>query len=375
MSVTQVTTEVAEPGMTHPLRVAIVGTGFIGRVHARAARAAGATIVGAVGSSADRAAGAAEDVGAQRGFGSVAELIASARPDVVHVCTPNAAHVEGALTALDGGSHVVCEKPLATSLRDAARLADAAHRSGLVATVPFVYRFHPMVRQMRHLVATGDVGAVGTVHGSYLQDWLSGESDTSWRIDAATGGATRAFGDIGSHWCDLAEFVTGDRVARVAARTSEVVAREPVESPTTEDVAVLSFELESGVLGSVVVSQVSAGRKNRLLLEVGGTGASLCFDQEQPEQLWVGRRAGSQLLLRDPEHLSDDASRLSVLPAGHAQGYQDCFNAFVADTYAAVRGDVADGLPTFDDGRRAAEIADAVLRSAAEQGVWTEVPS
>jgi predicted dehydrogenase len=251
---------------------------------------------------------------------------------------------------------------------------DAQRQSGRVGTVPFVYRFHPMVREARARVAQGALGRVGSLHGSYLQDWLSRGSDDNWRVDHTRGGPSRAFADIGSHWCDLVEFVSGDRIASLSARASTVQPRRGGDDVRTEDVVTAQFVTAAGVLGTLVISQVAAGRKNRLYLEVSGTDTTLAFDQEIPEMLWVGRREGSQHLLRDPDHLAADAARLSRLPAGHAQGYQDCFDSFVADTYAAIAGEVNDGLPRFGDGVRSALIVEAAMSSAQTGGAWVDVP-
>ena len=350
----------------------MVGAGFIGRVHAESVRRAGGRVVAATASGRAGTESAAAAVGADRGYPDVDALLADADVDVLHVCTPNSSHAHVARAALAAGIHVICEKPLATSETDAAELVAAA--SGRVATVPFVYRFHPMVREMRARLVTGEAGIVSTVSGGYLQDWLAGHSDLDWRVDPALGGPSRAFADIGSHWCDLVEFVTGDPIARLSAQTVVVRVRTPNQGTPNEDIATVQFITTSGVVGTLVVSQVAAGRKNRLHLEVSGTEASFEFDQEDPERLWVGRRAGNTVLLRDPGTLSPQAARYTRLPAGHAQGYQDCFDAFVADTYRAIRGeDPADGLPTFADGLRAVRITDAVLRSAAAGNVWTEV--
>nr|WP_308199140.1 Gfo/Idh/MocA family oxidoreductase [Saccharothrix sp. S26] len=367
-------TQAADSGRaeTRTPRVAVVGAGFMGRVHAEAARRAGASVVAAVASTPEGADRAARTVGAERGYPDLDALLAEAGVDVVHVCTPNARHAEAVRAALAAGAHVICEKPLAVDGVEAASLADAAVAAGRVATVPFVYRFHPMVRELRSRLADGQAGAVSTVSGGYLQDWLSRPTDDDWRVDPVVGGPSRAFADIGSHWCDLVEFVTGDRIHRLSAQTTTVHAR-PSSRPT-EDAAVVQFATEAGVLGTLVVSQVAAGRKNRLHVEVSGTEASYAFDQEDPERLWVGGRGGNQVLVRDPQTLSPAAARYARLPAGHAQGYQDCFDAFVADTYRAVLDeDRPDGLPTFADGLRTVRITEAVLRSAAAAGEWTEV--
>ncbi len=350
------------------LRVGIVGTGFMARVHARAALVSGGSLQGVVGSRPESGASFAADLGAQ-GYPDLTAMLDDV--DVVHVCTPNHTHRDLALQALEAGRAVVCEKPLTTSLASAREMRSAA--TNAVATVPFVYRFHPMVREARARVARGELGRAGTIHGSYLQDWLSRGDDDNWRVDPALGGRSRAFGDIGSHWCDLAEFVTGDSIERLSARTSTVRPDRGGSSVSTEDVVTVQFLTTAGVLGSLVVSQVAAGRKNRLYLEVNGTDASIGFDQEAPEGLWLGRREASLNLVRDPEVLSADAARLSRLPAGHVQGYQDCFDAFVADTYATVSGGHRDGLPTFEDGVRSAAVVEAVLTSAEDDGAWTEV--
>jgi predicted dehydrogenase len=357
------------------LGVGIVGGGFMATVHSRAARAARGRLVGIVSSSPARAQAAADELGIETAYASVDELLADDAIDVVHVCTPNALHADQASAALAAGKHVVCEKPLATSVPDAAALVEqaaSASRAGtpLVATVPFVYRFHPLVREARARVQAGQLGRLLSIHGSYLQDWLLSAGDDNWRVDSAAGGRSRAFADIGSHLVDLTEFITGDRITRVSATTRTFFdARASHSQITTEDAAAIVVETAGGALGTLLVSQVAPGRKNRLHLEIAGAESSLGFDQEQPETLWVGRRAGTQVIPRDADQLTPDAARLSVVPAGHPQGYQDAFNAFVADTYAAIAGATPDGLPRFEDGLRAARITDAVLDSA-ERGSW-----
>jgi predicted dehydrogenase len=378
-----------------PLRVAIAGTGFIGEVHARAVRRAGARLVGVAASTPERGRTAARLLDAEDAFAHAEAMATSTDVDVVHICTPNHLHAGLAEAALAAGKHVVCEKPLATDASAARRLAAAAAGSGRVATVPFVYRFYPLVREARARVAAGAIGPLRLIHGCYLQDWLATEEDDNWRVDAELAGASRAFADIGSHWCDLVEFVSGDRLAAVCAEAvtavpervhavgtephafaTAVAAGASRRAVTTEDITVVLFRTRGGVAGSVVISQVSPGRKNRLQFEVAGAEATLSFDQEQPESLWVGRRASSEIAVRDPAHLAPAAAPYAVLPPGHPQGYQDCFDAFVADTYRAIRaGDAGavDGLPTFADGARAADITDAVLRSAKGR-TWEEVP-
>ncbi len=371
------------------LQAAIAGTGFIGRVHARSLRLAGAELAGVAASSPESASSAAIELGAARAFDSAEEMVGNPDIDVVHICTPNHLHLPLVEAALWAGKHVICEKPLATDSAGAQRLVDAAASSGLHAAVPFVYRYYPTVREARERVRSGQTGALHLLHGTYLQDWLLRPDDTNWRVDDELGGASRAFADIGSHWCDLAEFVSGHRIARLSARLLTAVP-ERVGEPgrrafgagegdgdgravTTEDAALVQFETDSGAIGSVVVSQVSAGRKNRLWIELDGSDEALAFDQEHPEELWCGTRESLTILRRDPAALSPAAARFASLPGGHPQGYADCFDSFVADFYEAVRGGaLPEGTPTFADGLRAALITDAVLASSRDEE-WVDV--
>jgi predicted dehydrogenase len=371
------------------LQAAIAGTGFIGRVHARSVRLAGAHLAGVAASSPESAKAAAAALGADRAFDSAEEMVRAPDIDVVHICTPNHLHLPLAEAALAAGKHVICEKPLALDAAGAQRLVDTATDSRLQAAVPFVYRYYAMVREGRERVGSGQTGALRLLHGSYLQDWLLRAEDDNWRVDERLGGASRAFADVGSHWCDLAEFVSGHRIARLSARMLTAVPERvnaagrrgfavdggggETRPVTTEDAAVVQFETDAGAIGSVVVSQISAGRKNRLWIELDGAEETLAFDQEQPEALWCGRREALTIVRRDPATLSPAAARFAFLPGGHPQGYADCFDAFVADFYAAVRsGTTVDGMPTFSDGLRAALITDAVLTSSREER-WVDV--
>jgi predicted dehydrogenase len=377
--------------MSGELSVGVAGTGFIGSVHARSALLAGGRLAGVAASTPDRAAQAADALGAERAFASAEELVVSDDVDVVHICTPNNLHAPLALRALEAGKHVICEKPLALDSASASELVSAAAATDRVAAVPFVYRFYPVVREARERLAAGGPGRVHLLHGTYLQDWLLSAEDDNWRVERELGGASRAFADIGSHWCDLAEFVSGQRIVRVSARLATVVGERTRsasrqafasgngggESRTvdTEDAAVLQFETDGGALGSAVISQVSAGRKNRLWLEIDCAHEALAFDQEHPETLWAGRREATTIIRRDPESLSAPAARLARLPAGHPEGYAQCFDRFVEDAYAAIRtGTAPDGLPHFTDGLRATQITDAVLASARSEQ-WVDVPA
>ncbi|MGW3311142.1 Gfo/Idh/MocA family protein [Streptomyces sp. NPDC001073] len=360
--------------MSATVRAAFIGGGFMARVHTRASRAAGAELVALTSSTPDSAAAAARSLGVQRSAPTVQALTSEPDFDVVHICSPNHLHAEHTLAALKAGAHVICEKPLATTAAAAAELTRAAQQAGRIAAVPFVYRYHPQIRQARFRISQGQLGQLLTLDASYLQDWLLDADDVNWRTRTADGGASRAFADIGSHLCDLIEFVTGRRIRRLTARTRTVHGQRRDTTVTNEDIAAVLVELSNGALGSLLISQTAPGRKNSLTLEMHGTKESLRFEQERPEELWIGSRRGSRVELRDPDTAGPDASRLPSLPAGHPLGYQDAFTAFVTDVYAAMRGAHPEGLPTFSDGLRAARLTEAVLASAAADGAWQETP-
>ncbi|HST69139.1 MAG TPA: Gfo/Idh/MocA family oxidoreductase [Solirubrobacterales bacterium] len=368
------------------LRAGIVGAGFVGRVHAHSARLAGARIAGVAASTPERGAEARDELGAERDFAGAEELVRSDEIDVVHICTPNNLHVPLALAAIEAGKHVICEKPVALDSAGAAELTAAAERAGVLITVPFVYRYYPTVREMRVRLGAC-LAPARLLSGGYLQDWLVDGEDYNWRVDPELGGASRAFADIGSHWCDLVEFVSGQRLIRLVARTAIAhEARRAADAPSferaeggevaqvrTEDLAALLFETGAGATGSLVVSQVSAGRKNRLWVEISAGAETFAFDQERPDELAVLRRDATETVPRDVATLHPEAARYVTLPAGHPQGYQDCFDAFVAESYAAFAGEApADGLPGLADGARAVRITEAVLDSA-RRGEWVEV--
>jgi predicted dehydrogenase len=371
---------------TRDLRAGILGAGFVGRVHARSARLAGARIAGVAASTPERGIEAREELGAERDFASAEELVGSEEIDVVHICTPNNLHVPLALAAIEAGKHVICEKPVALDAAGAEQLLAAAERAGVLVTVPFVYRYYPTVRELR--VRLGEApGPARLLSGGYLQDWLLGPGDYNWRIEPELGGESRAFADIGSHWCDLVEFVSRQRLTSLTARTA--IAHETrrgggavsfergsggeERAVRTEDVAALLFETDAGATGSLLVSQVSAGRKNRLWVEISAAEETFAFDQERPDALVVLRRDAAESIPRDFGTLDPSAARYVTLPGGHPQGYQDCFDAFVAESYAAFAGAVpADGLPGLADGARAVRITEAVLGSA-RHGQWVEV--
>jgi predicted dehydrogenase len=360
--------------------IGVLGYAFMGKAHSNAFRKIDymtwppplkPRLMSIAGRNEEAVSEAARRYGYERWTSDWRELIDDPGIGLFDNLGPNDLHAEPTILAAEAGKHVVCEKPLAVDPAEAEELVRLASAAGVTATVPFVYRFYPMVREARSRVADGTSGPVRLLHGSYLQDWLAGDGDDDWRVDAAAGGASRAFADIGVHWCDLVEFVSGHRITRVAARTVVAVPERGGRRVTTEDAAVVLFETDGGATGNLTISQVSQGRKNRLWFSIDGSTESLCFDQEHPESLWIGgREVNRQLLRGTSEH--PGAARYTVVPAGHPQGYQDCFDAFLADTYAAVGGEAPDGLPTFADGLRAARITQAVLDSS-RSSTWVDV--
>ena len=374
---------------------AIIGTGFMGSVHAEALRRIGVTVLGVVGSSPGRAAEQATSAGLPLPYPDLGALLHDERVDVVHVCSPNHLHRDHALAALRAGKHVICEKPLAMNSAQAGELRDVARSSGLVHAVCFVNRFYPHCQEARARVESGAAGTVRLVTGSFLQDWLAKDTDWNWRLDPALGGSLRTVGDIGSHWLDLAGFISCRRVESVVADLTTTIPTRfrPLDGPTvtftaaaggpteptpidTEDVAGLLIRFEGGARGVLTLSQVSPGRKARLSFEISGSQESLHWNSETPEELWIGHRdEPNQVLLRGGVTASVRADAFNDYPAGHAQGYPDAFKAFFRATYAAVRAGespVAPDYPTFDDGLEQALIADAVAQSARD-GRWADV--
>ena len=370
------------------LGIAIVGTGMISAVHRRAALLAGAEVRGVAASSPQRAREIAQSWNVPRAYRNIVEVVDDPQVQVVHICTPNHLHRPMAQAALEAGKHVICEKPLATTLEYAQALAALAASTGLVATVPFVYRYHPVIREARARIAQGELGPLHLIHGSYLQDWLLAPASNNWRVDPVLGGASRVFADIGSHWCDLVEWTSGERFAEVSATFNTVIpergaltgqsfttpaAHGAMQTVASEDVAAAMFRTSAGTLASLTVSQISAGRRNRLWFEIDGAKASVAFNQEDAERLWIGLPdQREEFFVRGPGAGSAEQRRLSVLPAGHAQGYDHCFEAFVADTYRAIEGEQPQGLPTFEDGLRSARIVDHVVTSARTRA-WTTI--
>jgi predicted dehydrogenase len=349
----------------HAPRSAIVGAGMVGSVHAHAVHWAGGQLVAVSASTPQSSQRAARRLGAEH-VATADEIFTADDVDVIHICTPNSLHLEQAAAALAAGKHVICEKPLATTVDDAIVLVEAVENAQTVAAVPFIYRFYPMVREARCQIANA---AVWLMHGGYLQDHMAKADLSGWRSDPTQSGVSMTFADIGSHWCDLMEFVTGHRIGAVFATE----AAAPRRGVRQDDGAVVAFRTDRGAIGSLVVSQASPGRKSQLSFSFDSRETAVQFNQERPDELIIGGLHANTVLSRDADTLDPRSARYCLLPAGHPQGYQDCFNLFVADVYETIRtGTAPDGLPVFADGLRAAMIHAAVAASVSN-GTWIDV--
>jgi predicted dehydrogenase len=329
----------------------------------------------------------------ERVYDDYKEALADPDVSVVHICTPNQFHYPIARDALAAGKHVICEKPMAMSTAEADDLVRLAAASGRIAAITFNQRYYPLLQEMRARVQRGDVGEIYIVQGGYLQDWLLEDTDWNWRLEPEAGGELRVVGDVGSHWLDLATFVTGRSVRSVFAdmATFLPVRKKPLQPPetfagkstnpadyeertmTTEDYASALLRFEGGTRAVMTLSQLSAGRKNRLSLEVSGSRSALAWNVEEPNELWIGHRdEPNELLLKSPPLLSDDARRFADYPGGHAEGYPDTFKQLFRAVYAAIDGDSTAQYPTFQDGAEIQHVCDAIAVSARE-GRWVEV--
>jgi len=377
----------------------IVGAGFVGPHHVDAVRRLGYVDVVAVATSSEASAREkAQQLGAQKAYGSYDALLADPDIHVVHVATPNYLHYQVTSAALAKGKHVVSDKPLAMSAAEAKKLVDELKRSGLVGAVTFNYRGNPLVQQARHMVARGAIGTPTFLHGHYLQDWLLHETDYSWRLEPDKGGASSALGDIGSHWCDLAQHISGLRITHVLGDITTVIrqrkkprgAREAFQAATdatsesvdirVEDLASVMLKFDNGAKGSFSVGQVCAGHKNDLTLEVCGSTSSLRWRQEHQNELWIGHRErANEILQKDPSLLDVEVRRYAHLPGGHQEAWADAFCNLMRDIYGFIASGAKPAaahppaFATFEDGYRANCIVEAIMESAKQGGIWTLV--
>ncbi|PYT11881.1 MAG: dehydrogenase [Acidobacteria bacterium] len=376
------------------LKTAMFGTGFMGKVHTEAIRRLGNVEVTTVAASSQATADKfAAMVGIPRATADWKAVAADPEIDVVHVCTPNVLHYPMAKAALAAGKHVLCEKPLSMTSAEARELAALGEQKKLAHCVNHNLRFYPVVQQIRSMIAAGELGDVLIVTGTYFQDWLLYDTDWNWRVNSASNGAVRAMGDIGSHWMDMIQHLTGLRITALCAdlATFHKTRKRPkgsVETFTgkklqssdyeetaidTDDFGAVLLRLGNRACGSFSVSQMSAGCKNRFQFEIYGTKSGVAWNQERPDELWIGQRnSPNQVIVKDPSLLEARAATFADLPGGHSEGYDDThkqmfrrFYARVADATAPVE------YPTFADGARGMELLEKVLESSRKRA-WVD---
>ena len=377
------------------IRTAIIGTGFMGRVHLEAVRRLGFVEVAAIaGRRIDAARSMADAFHVERVEAHYDRILDDPEIQAIHICTPNSLHAPIAKAALAAGKHVLCEKPLAMSTKEAQEIETLAVAKRLRNCTCHNLRYYPMVQQMRSMREAGDLGEILVVQGTYSQDWLLHDTDWNWRIESDKNGPSRVMADIGSHWCDMAEHVTGQRIHSLCAdlQTFHKTRKRPkvtVEtfagktlSPDeyelvpidTEDFGSVIFRMGERARGAFTASQVSAGRKNRLNIEIYGTKSSVVWDQERPDELWIGNRnAANQMLVKDPSLMKTAAQSFAELPGGHVEGYNDTFKQVFRRFYQSIENpDSAPEYPQFADGHRQLKILEAEMASHKTRA-WVEV--
>jgi predicted dehydrogenase len=377
-------------------KVGVIGTGFMGRTHLEALRRLGSVEIQAVaGTSIEKARQLADAFAVDRATADYREIVNDPTIDAVHICTPNALHFPIAEAALRAGKHVLCEKPLATSSSEARKLVSLAKENKLRNCTCHNLRFYPMVQHMRCMREEGDLGEVLVAQGTYSQDWLLYDTDWNWRIEASANGPSRVMADIGSHWCDMAEHVTGERLRSLCADlqifhktrkrpkhsvetfTGKLLAPEDYESVAidTEDFGSAIFRLGERGRGAFTASQVSAGRKNCLSIEIYGTKASVAWNQERPDELWIGQRnTNNQIVVKDPSLLKPGARSFADYPGGHSEGYDDTFKQVFRRFYQSIEdGSVPVEYPQFSDGLRQLVILESEIESNRKHA-WVDIP-
>ena len=378
------------------IKVGVVGTGFIGPAHIEALRRLPNVEVAALCEvNIDLARQKAEQLGIERPY-VFEDLLRQEDISTIHICTPNFLHYSQAKAALEAGKHVVCEKPLAKDLKEAEELVALAARTGLVNAVHFNLRYYPLARQMKVMREKGELGEVYSVIGSYLQDWLFYETDYNWRLEPDKSGDSRAIADIGSHLMDILEYITGLKTVAVMADFNTIHKTrkkplKPVETYSgkmlkpedyadvpinTEDHANVLLRFNNGNRGVITVSQVSAGRKNQMKLEIAGSKKTFAWNSEAPNEMWIGNRDGyNENLMRDPSLVHAEARSVISFPGGHNEGFPDTSKQMFKEVYAAVaagKQPATPTYPTFADGYRELLICERILESNRKQG-WVEV--
>lgn len=379
------------------LKVAVVGVGFVGEAHIEALRRLhniDLEIRAVVTDSLRTAKDTAKSLNIPHYYDDYQKMLANEELDIVHNCTPNYLHFAINKAFLEAGVHVFSEKPLVINSKEGEKLLEIIENKDIYAGVNYNYRHYPLVQEIKQRIKN-DLGKIFHIRGFYLQDWMLFENDYSWRVDPKAGGKSRAVADIGSHLCDLLQYVTNKKIKRLTAQTkiihperkkplsaaqtfaeaAEDEAYEKVEVET-EDYASILFEMEDGTAGNFTVSQVDAGHKNDLFIEISGSRESLSWSQENANQLFIGKRdQANQNLSRDPDLLSTEAAGRCSYPGGHIEGWSEALKNSINDFYQCI---LAGGKPadydfaSFYDGVLEVKITEAILKSSKEKK-WIEI--
>jgi predicted dehydrogenase len=381
--------------MKKMIKTAIVGTGFMGKVHTENVRRLGNVEVAAVvGSRPERAQQFADSMSIPFATASLSDVLNNKEIEAVHICTPNVQHAPMSLAAIDAGKAVICEKPLAMTVEEGQRLVEAAKAKNAINAVQHNLRYYPVVQQMRQMIAAGELGEILIAQGTYSQDWLLYETDWNWRLDAEENGKLRAMGDIGSHWMDMIQHLTGQSITAVCAELAtfhktrkrpkgsvESFAGKKGTAGETEDVqmagddfGIVMFHLGNRARGAFTVSQMSAGRKNNFAFEIFGTKAGVAWNQEEPDKLWIGHRnEPNQIIIKDASLFYPAAASFADLPGGHSEGYDDSHKQLFKRFYARVADpSLPVDYPTFEDGLHGMVLLSKVAESD-DKKAWVNV--
>ena len=381
---------------TGPIRLGMVGGGndaFIGGVHRIAARIDGQfqLVAGALSSTPEKAqaSGRALGLDPERSYDDFATMAEreSARPDgieAVSIVTPNHIHFAAACEFLKRGIHVICDKPLTSTLEDAHKLADVAASSDALFILTHNYTGYPMIRQAREMIAAGELGELRVVQAEYPQDWLTeaqedqGNQQAQWRTDPARSGAGGCIGDIGTHAFNLLSFVTGLQVETLSADLHSFVTGRRLD-----DNAHVMLRFLGGARGMLWSSQVAPGNENGLRLRIYGAKGGLEWAQEDPNYLWYTPFGESKrLITRNGAGSGPSAARVSRIPAGHPEGYLEGFATIYAEAARAIQARrsgqaVPDDViyPTIADGVQGVAFIEACVHSSRENSAWVNLPS
>jgi len=375
--------------------VGIVGAGFVAPFHIEAlSRLGNIELVGISDSIKELAQNLSSKYGINKTYYNFDDMLRDEEIDVVHVCTPNYLHYEMVKKAIENDKHVVCEKPLAMNRIEAQDLLNMAKSKGVVNAVSYNMRYYPMVQQAKAMIEDGEIGDIYLIHGTYLQDWLFFDTDYNWRVEAKLGGESRVIADIGTHWFDMVQHVSGKKIRRVMADFSTFiqVRKKPVKRETltftakgeigeyekvridTEDHGTVLLRFDGDTKGLFIGSQTCAGRKNYITFEINGSKQSLRWCGEEPNKLWIGRREReSGEVQKDFNLLKPQSAAYAMSPGGLGEGYPDTFKNLLRNVYRTiVTGKENRDFPTFIDGYEEIILVEAIVRSFRE-GKWVDV--